>query len=136
MPNITAITLGSKDLSKATAFYKALGYKPGFVSKEVVFFQLNSSILCLYQQGLLSQDLKLTKAPRPGGVCLALNLASKKAVDLFYTKARKAGARGLRAPHDAVWGGYTCYFSDKDGHAWEAAWNPFWKLDKKGNVKL
>lgn len=138
MPNITAITLGVKDLRKSTAFYRKLGYKPGFVSPEVVFFQLNSSVLSLYLQPMLSADLKTpkAKAPRPGGITLALNVASERAVDAFFAKAKKAGARTLRAPHKAVWGGYTAYFGDPDGHAWEVAWNPFWKLDKKGNIKL
>lgn len=138
MANITAITLGSKDLVKATAFYKALGYKPGFVSKEVVFFQLNSAVLSLYRQDMLSADLKTpkSKAPRPGGITLAINVASKKDVDRLFAKANKNGAKTLRAPHEAVWGGYTAYFADRDGHAWEVAWNPFWKLDKKGNIKL
>jgi predicted lactoylglutathione lyase len=136
MPNITCITLGSKDLPRSRRFYQALGFKAGFNSPEVVFFQLNSSVLALYDQSLQSKDLKLKAAPRPGGVTLAVNLGSKRAVDRAFAKARRAGAKAIRAPHEAVWGGYTSYFSDPDGHAWELAWNPFWKLDKKGAVKL
>jgi uncharacterized protein len=137
MPNITCITLGTRALAKSLAFYKALGFKPGFVNDEVAFIQLNNSILALYRQAMQSKDLKLGKRkPVPGGMTLAINLASKKAVDAFFAKAKKAGAKLIQAPHAAIWGGYTCYFSDPDGHAWEIAWNPFWKLDKKGNVKL
>jgi len=32
----------------------------------------------------------------------------------------------------AVWGGYTAYFTDPDGHAWEIAHNPGWPLDDSG----
>jgi len=28
------------------------------------------------------------------------------------------------------------YFSDPDGHPWEVAYNPRWKLDAKGRVVL
>ena len=28
------------------------------------------------------------------------------------------------------------YFADPDGHAWEVAYNPFLKIDAKGNIKL
>ena len=71
-----------------------------------------------------------------GGLSLALNLGNKRAVDAFYAKARRAGAKGQQAPHDAFWGGYSGYFRDPDGHLWELAWNPFWKLDAKGRVSL
>jgi uncharacterized glyoxalase superfamily protein PhnB len=54
----------------------------------------------------------------------------------MMAKARRAGAKVLRAPHDAFWGGYSGYFADPDGQPWELAWNPFWKLDKKGNAFL
>lgn len=136
--NITCITLAVKSLPKSIRFYKALGFKPGFVSPEVAFFQLNGSVLSLYRADLYNADLK-RKAPRgqaPGGINLAVNVPSKKAVDAFIAKAQRAKAKLIRAPHDAVWGGYTSYFQDPDGHAWEIAWNPHWKLDKNGDVRL
>jgi uncharacterized glyoxalase superfamily protein PhnB len=29
---------------------------------------------------------------------------------------------------DVFWGGYSGYFSDPDGHLWEAAWNPHFEI--------
>ena len=136
MPNVTCMTLGVRSLAKARGFYEALGFKAGFVSDEVVFFQLRGSVLALYRKDMQAQDLKLARRPVPGGITLAINLPSRKAVDTFFAQARHAQAKVLRAPHPAVWGGYTCYFSDPDGHPWEVAWNPHWKLDKQGNVKF
>jgi catechol 2,3-dioxygenase-like lactoylglutathione lyase family enzyme len=134
---ITCTTLGVRDLKRSLRFYRALGFKPGFISKEVIFIQLNGSILSLFGAEDLAKDAGLAKGKaRPGGITLAINLPSKKAVDAKMAKARKAGAAVLRSPHDAFWGGYSVYFADPDGHPWELAWNPFWSLDKKGNVSL
>ena len=52
------------------------------------------------------------------------------------TAARRAGAEIKVEAHDTFWGGYSGYFADPDGHLWEVAWNPFWKVDEEGNVKL
>jgi uncharacterized protein len=138
MPNLTCLTLSAADLSRSRRFYEALGFEVGFVADEVVFFQMNGSILALYRKEMLEKDLKVPKgrAPRPGGMNPAINLASAKAVDAFWRRAVKAGAKAIRPPHKAVWGGYSSIWADLDGHPWEVAWNPFWKLDKKGNVKL
>jgi predicted lactoylglutathione lyase len=29
---------------------------------------------------------------------------------------------------DRLWGGYSGYFQDLDGHLWEVAWNPAWQV--------
>ncbi len=137
-PSLSVLTLATRALPKAARFYRALGFKPGFANADVAFFQMNGSVLSLYRAALLARDLKLSRVrpPRPGGMNPAINLGNAKAVDAFYKKALKAGAKSIRAPHKAEWGGYTCYFKDPDGHPWEIAWNPFWKLDKKGGVRM
>jgi hypothetical protein len=35
-----------------------------------------------------------------------------------------------------VWGGYSGYVADPDGHVWEYAHNPFWPLDEEGRLTL
>lgn len=135
-PNLTVLTLSCAKLAKTQAFYKALGFKPGYADKDVAFFQMQGTVLSLYNAEALARDLKLTKKPVPGGINPAINLPSPKAVEAFYHKALKAGAKGIRAPHQAEWGGYTCYFSDPEGHPWELAWNPHWRLDKRGNLTM
>jgi predicted lactoylglutathione lyase len=134
--NLTVLTLSTRDLTRSRRFYQTLGFKHKFTNAEVVFFQMQGSVLALYRSDLLSRDLKLRKKPIPGGINPAINLGSKKAVDALYKKAIRAGAKPIRPPHEAEWGGYTSYFSDPDGHPWEVAWNPFWKLDKRGNITI
>ena len=42
-------------------------------------------------------------------------------------QAVAAGGTLVKSAQDAVWGGYSGYFADPDGHLWEVAWNPhFW----------
>jgi len=135
--NITCITLGVKDLKRAAKFYQAWGFKAGPPMEGVAFFQLQGTILSLFGAGALAKDAGLPKGwAKPGGCSLAVNLGSKKAVDALYAKALKAGAKAQKQPHDAFWGGYSGYVRDPDGHLWELAWNPFWKLDGQGSVKL
>jgi hypothetical protein len=35
----------------------------------------------------------------------------------------------LKPAQEVFWGGYSGYFADPDGHVWEVAYNPHWKLD-------
>lgn len=45
-------------------------------------------------------------------------------VDAVIEPARRAGATVGEPPQDRVWGGYSGYFQDPDGHLWEVVWNP------------
>lgn len=37
---------------------------------------------------------------------------------------------------DAVWGGYSGYFFDPDGHLWEVAFNPGFLLSEDGRLQI
>jgi len=50
--------------------------------------------------------------------------------------AEAAGARILKPAEKAFWGGYSGYFADPDGHAWEVAHNPFWPMQDNGRIDL
>ncbi|MBZ0229285.1 MAG: VOC family protein, partial [Bauldia sp.] len=67
---------------------------------------------------------------------LAYNARSKAEVDAVLAEAEAAGARLLKPAEDVFWGGYSGYFADPDGHVWEVAWNPFWRIDADGRVAL
>jgi len=57
------------------------------------------------------------------------NVASKAEVNAVIEQARKAGAIIIDPPHETFWGGYAGCFQDPDGHVWEVAWNPNWKVE-------
>jgi uncharacterized glyoxalase superfamily protein PhnB len=65
---------------------------------------------------------------------MGYNVRMKDEVDELITRALSAGATILKPARDAVWGGYSGYFADPDGFAWEIAWNPAWKLEVDGTV--
>jgi uncharacterized protein len=54
----------------------------------------------------------------------------------MMARAKTAGAHLLKAAAKTFWGGYNGCFADQDGHLWEIALNPFWKLDDDGRVRL
>jgi uncharacterized glyoxalase superfamily protein PhnB len=57
-------------------------------------------------------------------------------VDAVLAEAVAAGARLLRPAREAFWGGYSGYFADPDGVAWEVAWNPGFPLAADGSLVL
>src|SRR5439155_981557 len=63
--------------------------------------------------------------PESAGVrsALAINVGSVEEVDAGLAAAEAAGGRITRAAERMFWGGYSGYFADPDGHAWEVAYN-------------
>ena len=134
---LSLVTLGVNEVARARRFYTALGWTPGFANEEVTFFQLGGMVLSLWDRASMARDLGREGAPRgPGDVALAYNVRSREAVDAALAEAVAAGATLLRPAHEAEWGGYSGYFADPDGHAWEVAWNPGWRMDDDGGVHL
>jgi len=69
-------------------------------------------------------------------MALAYNVRTKAEVDPFIKRAAAAGVKVLKPAQEASWGGYSGYFADPDGFAWEVAWNPAWRLAPDGSVEL
>jgi predicted lactoylglutathione lyase len=134
------ITLGVRDVAAATSFYTALGFplSSASVPGEVSFFRTGGSLLALWGTEQLRGDAGA--APDDGrsfaGVALAVNVASREAVDTALATAVGAGAEITRQAQATDWGGYNAYFTDPDGHLWEVAHNPFWPLDERGVPQL
>lgn len=40
----------------------------------------------------------------------------------------------VKTPERAIWGGYSSFLADPDGHLWELAHKPFTQLDENGNI--
>jgi catechol 2,3-dioxygenase-like lactoylglutathione lyase family enzyme len=132
---LSLVTLGVGDLARARAFYEALGWRALDGPEGVVFFQLPGMMFGLWPFAELVQDANLPAATAPGaGVALAYNARTRAEVDAVLAEAEKAGARLLKPAAETFWGGYSGYFADPDGHLWEAAHNPFWRIDAEGRV--
>ncbi|MGH7265187.1 MAG: VOC family protein [Candidatus Rokuibacteriota bacterium] len=135
---LSLVTLGVADVGRSRRFYERLGWKASAASVEsTVFFQLGGMVLALWGRGALAEDAGLPDAGSAfGGIALAYNARTRAEVDAVLEAAREAGGRVLRPPADAVWGGYTGYFADPDGHPWEVAWNPHFTLRDDGGLEL
>jgi catechol 2,3-dioxygenase-like lactoylglutathione lyase family enzyme len=134
---ITAITLGVDDLSRAKAFYEALGWRSNTPPEmEVAFFQAGGMVLALWDREKIAEDSGVELGSGYGGVTLAYNGHSPAEVDAVIAEARAAGATITREPGETFWGGYAGVFVDPDGHPWEVAHNAGWALAEDGTVTL
>jgi uncharacterized protein len=134
---LTAVTLGVRDLARARKFYEAIGWATrAGEDDDVVFFQVGGMIVALWGRDQLAEDSEVTDSGGWGGVTLAYNTSSDEEVDAVIEEARKAGATIAREPGKAFWGGHTAIFIDPEGHPWEVAHNPRWKIADDGSVKL
>ena len=67
---------------------------------------------------------------------LAHNVGSREDVDRVIEEARSAGASIAREPAETFYGGYAGVFVDPDGHPWEVAYNPGFRLRDDGGLEL
>jgi catechol 2,3-dioxygenase-like lactoylglutathione lyase family enzyme len=136
---LTVITLGVADVARARRFYcDGLGWTvaPGS-SDDIVFIPVGTIVLALYPRPLLAEDAGAAAVGGGfDGVTLAQNVRSKAEVDAALARAVAAGAQLARPAQEVFWGGYSGYFLDPDGHAWEVAYNPHWGLSPDGRVLL
>ncbi len=132
------VTLGVADLEAATHFYERLGFATSSDSQDsVTFIRAGSVVLGLFGREALEQDAEAgTLWTGNGGITIAMNYAREADVDTMMASAEAAGARILKAADKTFWGGYGGYFADPDGHVWEVAHNPFWRLDDSGRIEL
>ncbi|MFC3173647.1 VOC family protein [Novosphingobium bradum] len=132
---ISLITLGVADLARAKRFYtEGFGWAPVFEAADIAFFQMNGLMLGLWDRAALAEDSARTGAAGSGSVALAHNVGNREAVDAAIDQLVAAGASLLRAPDAPLHGGYRGYVADPDGHVWEIAWNPSWRVDGDGRV--
>lgn len=135
---ISLVTLGVADLARARAFYEQLGWH-GQEVQETVFVQAGGIALVLWGRDKLAADCGVTdpqKADGFGGVVLAQNVRSAAEVDEILGAAASAGATVTRRPAETFYGGYAGVFTDPDGHVWEIAYNPGFRLERDGSLTL
>jgi uncharacterized protein len=137
-PHISMITLGVRDIAEATAFYERLGFKKSSASQDAVsFMRAGGVVLGLFGRDELQEDAKAYDVwTGDGGAAVAMNYASEAEVDAMMAASEAAGARILKPAEKAFWGGYSGYFADPDGHAWEVAHNPYWPMLENGRIDL
>jgi uncharacterized protein len=133
---ISLVTLGVSDVERARSFYERLGWSGESPDGEIVFFQAGGMIVALWNREQLGRDSVVSDEGGWGGVTLAHNVSSPDEVDEVLSHAEAAGATISRPGSATFWGGYSGAFVDPDGHPWEIAHNPGWRLMPDGSVHL
>ncbi len=126
-PRISMVSLAVAEIGRSIDFYEAgLGFPKLDSPPGVAFFKLNGTWLGLAERKALAKDAGISPSGSGfAGVNLAHNVASEREVDQVFARALGAGAKAVKPPQKAEWGGYHGYFADPDGHLWEIAYNPF-----------
>lgn len=139
-PGISIVTLGVADVARSTRFYERLGWRWSKQSSNdsITFFTLNNIVLGIFGRDALAEDSGLAAGRHEGfaGITLAQNHGSEASVRHALASAVTAGATTLKEPQATFWGGYHATFADPDGHVWELAHNPFFKLGPDGTLTL
>ena len=132
---LSLITLGVADLARGRAFYEGgLGWTALNALDEVAFYQLPGLVLALFERKALEADANRRIDGAFSGMALAINQRSRAEVDALFAEVAAAGATILKAAEATDWGGYSGYFADPDGHAWEVAHNPFCTIHDDGST--
>ena len=137
---ISLVTIGAHDLARLRVFYAALGWREHPVSEDgIAFFGTGGAVLALYPYADLADEAWLEagdEQPEFRGLALATNVETRDGVDAAFAVAVAAGARVLKEPTDADWGGRSAYVADPEGNLWEIAWVPGATFDAIGGMTL
>jgi predicted lactoylglutathione lyase len=133
---VSLITIGSMNLPLLRSFYKRLGWEETNISSDnYAVFKTAGVLLSLFPIEELAKDAGIDISRSTDcfrGVTFAINVDKQEQVDSTIEMVRNTGAKILREPSDAFWGGRTAYFSDPENNLWEVAWNPTAVFDERG----
>jgi predicted lactoylglutathione lyase len=140
-PRLNVVTLGVTDFARAVRFYQDLGFERRLkaTGDDIAFFDGGGMVIGLFRWDALAEDAQLPAKPRPQafrGITLAQMCHTDKEVDALMTKALVAGATLLKHAQKTSFGGYSGYFADPDGHAWEAVRAPGFEFTADNRVIL
>ena len=140
-PRLDLLTVAVTDLDAPRRFYvDGLGWTPALdLPGEVVFIQVNAGLLlALFGAADLAADMGVpAEDVVPGsGFTLAHNVDSPDAVRRVVADAEAAGARVVKRPQPAAFGGFHAYLTDPAGVRWEVAHNPGLRVDADGTVHI
>ena len=134
------VTLGVADLARPIAFYEALGWerRSSSIDGVIAWFGTADTNIGLFPWDELAEDAHLPAEPRArfGGITLAINVDTVAEVSSSLETAVAAGGTLLKPATVMDWGGMSGYFADPDGHLWEIAYNPGFRIDETGRLRI
>lgn len=137
VPNrVSLITIGAINVQELRSFYKRIGWEETDISSDnYAVFKTAGVLLSLFPVEELAKEAQIEISKSTdfrAGVTLAINVDRKDEVDSTIDIIRNAGAKILREPSEAFWGGRIAYFADPENNLWEVAWNPTAIFDERG----
>jgi uncharacterized protein len=136
-PRLSLVTLGTRDFAALRAFYVGLGWPIAVEEADFCLFRTVGAYLALYPRPSLLEEAG--GGPEAGEgfrhFSLAINVGSPEEVDEAIAAAVAAGGHVLHPARAMFWGGYSGYFADPEGNAWEVAHNPHWSIDAEGRLQ-
>lgn len=135
---ISLVTLAVLDLERSGEFYAGLGWQRAAIDGPgVIFFQCGGVIVGLYPRSELLRDLGIADDGSAfGGITIAHNTRSLEEVDAIIAEVERLGGEVVKPGHEVFWGGYVGFFRDPDGHVWEVAFNPGFRITDDGAALL
>ncbi len=134
---ISIMTLGVDDLAAMRDFYvDKFGWTPVAENKDIVFFQLNGTLLSFFEKEALAQDAQVEAAAvgsKP--FSLAHVVQTEEEVDELFALLESRGVEIVKRPQKTFFGAYGGYVADVEGNLWDIACNPYIELDERGDVR-
>jgi len=138
-PEITAITLGVRDVEASRAFYvDGLGFRSVLHLPDITFVQgAPGQLLALWDVTQMPTEYgDVAHGPSAPPMSLGRNASSADEVQALYAAALAAGATSVSAPTEREWGGVSACVADPDGFRWDFVHNPNFRIDPDGTVHL
>ena len=127
MPRMIFVNLPVSDLTRATAFYEAIGAtkNPQFsdhTASCLVFSETIYAMLLTHKKYAQFTSKAIVDARTSSEVMIALSADSRAEVDDMVGRAKAAGTRIDPNPTQDLGFMYGRSFEDPDGHIWEVFW--------------
>jgi uncharacterized protein len=120
------VNLPIKDMERAQAFFRALGFdfNPQFTNEQGACMVISEDIFAMLLVEPFFQTFTkkpISDAKKSTEVLVCLSCDSREEVDALVKKALAAGGTAPNAPQDHGFM-YGHGFEDLDGHIWELVW--------------
>ncbi|OAF01790.1 lactoylglutathione lyase [Bradyrhizobium centrolobii] len=127
MPKMIFVNLPVTDLTRATAFYEAIGAvkNPQFSDETescMVFSETIYAMLLTHDKFRQFTPKTIADAKTSSEVLICLSADSRDAVDDIVGKAKTSGGAADPGPKQDLGFMYGRSFEDPDGHIWEVMW--------------
>lgn len=139
-PQVTAITLGVRDVERARRFYvDGLGFRQVLdIPGDIAFVQCApGQLLALWDvEQMPSEYGAVAHGSSAPPLSLGHNVDRPERVRELYAAGLAAGATSVTEPAEREWGGVSACVADPDGFRWDFVWNPNFRVDEDGTVHV